>query len=179
MLKLIEDFPNHIIEGIEIANQTNFTNAKNDIRNVVLCGMGGSGIGANIVSDWVRSEANVPVTLVADYFLPEFVSENTLVIASSYSGNTEETMQALETADSKQANIVCICSGGKMEVFCSENNNFINYDKKDSVGICFVGERNLKDFLKRFIKFESGDIKDSDGNIVGTHPGALLFTQGQ
>ena len=61
----------------------------------------------------------------------------------------------------------------------AENNNFINYDKKDSVGICFVGERNLKDFLKRFIKFESGDIKDSDGNIVGTHPGALLFTQGQ
>ena len=55
----------------------------------------------------------------------------------------------------------------------------ITADKKDSVGICFVGERNLKDFLKRFIKFESGNIKDSDGNIVGVHPGALLFTQGQ
>ncbi|MDB3947826.1 tRNA 2-thiouridine(34) synthase MnmA [Gammaproteobacteria bacterium] len=61
----------------------------------------------------------------------------------------------------------------------AEKNNFVNYDKKDSVGICFVGERNLKDFLKRFIKFESGNIKDSDGNIVGVHPGALLFTQGQ
>jgi len=61
----------------------------------------------------------------------------------------------------------------------AESNNFINHDKKDSVGICFVGERNLKDFLKRFIKFESGNIKDSEGNIVGTHPGALLFTQGQ
>tara|TARA_Y100000385_G_scaffold272237_1_gene312905 strand:+ start:43 stop:1029 length:987 start_codon:yes stop_codon:yes gene_type:complete len=120
MLKLIQDFPNHIKEGIEIANQTNFTNTKNNIQNVILCGMGGSGIGAKIVSDWVRSEANVPVTLVSDYFLPDFVSENTLVIASSYSGNTEETMQALETADSKKANIVCICSGGKMEVFCSE-----------------------------------------------------------
>ena len=61
----------------------------------------------------------------------------------------------------------------------AENNNFINHNKKDSVGICFVGERNLKDFLKRFIKFENGNIKDSEGNIVGTHPGALLFTQGQ
>ena len=60
-----------------------------------------------------------------------------------------------------------------------ENNNFINHDKKDSVGICFVGERNLKDFLKRFIKFESGNIKDLEGNVVGTLPGALLFTQGQ
>ena len=71
MLKLIEDFPNHITEGIEIANQTNFTNTKNNIQNVVLCGMGGSGIGAKIVSDWVRSEADVPVTLVADYFSTE------------------------------------------------------------------------------------------------------------
>ena len=61
----------------------------------------------------------------------------------------------------------------------AKKNNFINHDKKDSVGICFVGERNLKDFLKRFIKFENGNIKDSEGNIVGTHPGALLFTQGQ
>ena len=61
----------------------------------------------------------------------------------------------------------------------AEKNNFINHDKKDSVGICFVGERNLKDFLKRFITFKSGSIKDSEGNIVGTHPGALLFTQGQ
>ena len=51
--------------------------------------------------------------------------------------------------------------------------------KKDSVGICFVGERNLKDFLKRFIKFEKGNIKDSEGNIIGKHPGAILFTQGQ
>ena len=61
----------------------------------------------------------------------------------------------------------------------AEKNNFINYDKKDSVGICFVGERNLKDFLKRFIQFKSGNIKDSEGNIIGAHPGALLFTQGQ
>ncbi len=121
MLKLIEDFPNHIIEGIEIANQTNFTNTENNIKNVVLCGMGGSGIGAKIVSDWVRYEANVPVTLITDYFLPDFVSENTLVIASSYSGNTEETMQALEEANSKNSSIVCICSGGKMQEFCSEN----------------------------------------------------------
>jgi tRNA-uridine 2-sulfurtransferase len=61
----------------------------------------------------------------------------------------------------------------------AKENNFINYNKKDSVGICFVGERNLRDFLKRFISFKPGDIKDSDGLILGKHPGALLFTQGQ
>ena len=61
----------------------------------------------------------------------------------------------------------------------AQENNFINYDKKDSVGICFVGERNLRDFLKRFISFKPGIIKDSNGIVLGEHPGALLFTQGQ
>ena len=61
----------------------------------------------------------------------------------------------------------------------AETNNFINHDKKDSVGICFVGERNLRDFLKRFISFKPGIIKDSNGIVLGEHPGALLFTQGQ
>jgi tRNA-specific 2-thiouridylase len=61
----------------------------------------------------------------------------------------------------------------------AEENNFINYDKKDSVGICFVGERNLRDLLKRFISFKPGKIKDSNGLVLGEHPGALLFTQGQ
>ena len=57
----------------------------------------------------------------------------------------------------------------------AEKNNFINHDKKDSVGICFVGERNLKDFLKRFIQFESGNIKDSEGNILGSSSRSTSF----
>lgn len=61
----------------------------------------------------------------------------------------------------------------------AKTNNFTNCNKKDSVGICFVGEKNLKDFLKRFLKFKGGHIKDPEGNVIGKHPGALLFTQGQ
>jgi len=57
--------------------------------------------------------------------------------------------------------------------------NLITADKKDSVGICFVGERNLKDFLNRFISFNKGDIKDENGNIVGEHQGSILYTEGQ
>ena len=57
--------------------------------------------------------------------------------------------------------------------------NLITADKKDSVGICFVGERNLKDFLNRFISFSKGDIKDENGNIVGEHQGSILYTEGQ
>jgi len=57
--------------------------------------------------------------------------------------------------------------------------NLITADKKDSVGICFVGERNLKDFLNRFLSFSKGDIKDENGNIVGEHQGSILYTEGQ
>ncbi|EJP72015.1 MAG: tRNA (5-methylaminomethyl-2-thiouridylate)-methyltransferase [SAR86 cluster bacterium SAR86A] len=52
-------------------------------------------------------------------------------------------------------------------------------NKKDSVGICFIGERNLKDFLGRFIDLEKGKILDEFGNNIGTHNGATLFTKGQ
>ena len=55
----------------------------------------------------------------------------------------------------------------------------ITADKKDSVGICFVGERNLKDFLNRFISFKKGPIKDDLNNIIGEHQGSILYTQGQ
>lgn len=51
--------------------------------------------------------------------------------------------------------------------------------KKDSVGICFIGERNLQDFLGRFINFKPGNIKDEEGNIIGTHKGSILYTEGQ
>ena len=51
--------------------------------------------------------------------------------------------------------------------------------KKDSVGICFIGERNLKDFLNKFINFEKGLIKDEYGNNIGEHQGSILYTEGQ
>ena len=95
--------------------------------------------------------------------------------------NKDQTYFLHEVSGKEFANCIFPLEGlNKNEVReIAKKNNFINHNKKDSVGICFVGERNLKDFLKRFIKFENGNIKDSEGNIVGTHPGALLFTQGQ
>tara|TARA_X000000368_G_scaffold158662_2_gene125008 strand:- start:471 stop:1556 length:1086 start_codon:yes stop_codon:yes gene_type:complete len=54
-----------------------------------------------------------------------------------------------------------------------------NATKKDSVGICFVGEKNLKDFLGRFIDLKKGQIIDEFGNIIGQHDGATLYTKGQ
>jgi glucose/mannose-6-phosphate isomerase len=86
-----------------------------------MCGLGGSGIGAKMVANWLMDEIKVPITLINEYTLPAFVDENTLVIGSSYSGNTEETTIAIEEAKQRGCHIIGICSGGKLKDFCAEN----------------------------------------------------------
>lgn len=122
MRTLIQDFPNHIREAIEIASSAQLKNVPRGIEHIVICGMGGSGIGGRIVSQWVAAELSVPVVLLQDYTLPSFVSEKTFVIGSSYSGNTEETLIALEEARLKGALIAGICSGGQLKDFCEQYN---------------------------------------------------------
>lgn len=82
------------------------------IENVVLAGMGGSALAATLAQSWPG--LNVPFTIVRDYTAPNYVGAKTLFIASSYSGNTEETLAALVQAEEKGAKIVIIAAGGKL-----------------------------------------------------------------
>ena len=61
----------------------------------------------------------------------------------------------------------------------AEQAGFINFDKKDSTGICFIGERKFKDFLQRFLPAQPGDIKTVDGKLIGRHHGLMYYTLGQ
>lgn len=115
MKKLIEEFPSNISQAIEIANAITFTKPKNTVTNIVICGMGGSGIGGKIVSQWLEADLKMPVILCQDYVAPSFVGPNTLVIASSYSGNTEETLMCIEECKAKGGQIYAVTSGGKLE----------------------------------------------------------------
>ena len=117
----IDDFSNHLREAIEIANNTNLTSCTKEIRNVLICGLGGSGIGGTIVSDIISPKVDIPITATKDYSIPNFVNEHTLVIANSYSGNTEETLYALEKCQAKGAEIAVITSGGKLKAIAEEN----------------------------------------------------------
>jgi glucose/mannose-6-phosphate isomerase len=80
--------------------------------NVVLAGMGGSALAALIVSSWPG--VSVPFQTVRDYDIPTYVGDNTLFIASSYSGNTEETLNALTQAEATGATTVVLAAGGKL-----------------------------------------------------------------
>lgn len=121
MKELIEEFPDQLRESFAIAKAFQFSIPNKPISQLVFCGMGGSGIGAMVVSKWIETELKVPVTLIQDYVIPAWVNENSLIIASSYSGNTEETIAAMGACKERGAEIVGITSGGKLEALCNEN----------------------------------------------------------
>lgn len=89
-----------------------------DIQNVVLAGMGGSALPAVFLRAWPGT--SVPFEIVRDYELPAYVNQHTLVISSSYSGNTEETLTALHEAESRGAQVVVITAGGKLAEIAAE-----------------------------------------------------------
>lgn len=86
--------------------------AANEIRNVVLAGMGGSALPGVFLTSWPG--LSVPFEIVRNYDIPAYVNEHTLFISSSYSGNTEETLSALDQAEAAGAQIVVIAAGGKL-----------------------------------------------------------------
>lgn len=90
------------------------------ITRVVVTGMGGSALAALLLKTWLKSELRVPFEIVRTYDLPEYVDYNTLVIASSYSGNTEETVGALEAAMERNAQVAILTSGGKLKKYADE-----------------------------------------------------------
>ena len=114
MKHLISNFTKQLKSALELSNRLQLTDFKTELRNAVICGMGGSGISGNIVAEAVASEIKIPIIVNKDYFLPNYVNTKSLVIVSSYSGDTEETLLALNQAIEKEAKIVCITSGGKL-----------------------------------------------------------------
>lgn len=110
----IQEFPKQLKIAMEIGQQANFTKHNLALHNIVVLGMGGSGIGGEFVAEFIQATCAVPMLSCKGYVLPAYVGENSLVIVSSYSGNTEETMGTFEEARQRGAKIVCISSGGKL-----------------------------------------------------------------
>lgn len=114
MKKLIEDFSKQIAEAIRIGSAFDPTETDRGFSNVVISGLGGSGIGGTIAAEVMADEAVIPIVTNNGYTIPGFVDEDTLFIACSYSGNTEETVSSTELAAKAGAKIVVIVSGGKL-----------------------------------------------------------------
>lgn len=89
-----------------------------EIDNIVLAGMGGSALAGKLSQSWPGH--SVPFEICSNYSIPEYVGRETLFIASSYSGNTEETLSALDEAEKKGAQVAVITSGGKLKEIAEE-----------------------------------------------------------
>ena len=125
MKSFVEGFVQQLREAVEIGENSALNIPNKTIKNVLISGLGGSGIGATTVSKLVEHEAVKPIVINKEYFVPQFVDQHTLVIISSYSGNTEETLSALILALENNAEVVCITSGGKILEIAKERG--LNY----------------------------------------------------
>jgi glucose/mannose-6-phosphate isomerase len=123
---VIISYSDQISQAIKIGRGITINSIKKEqIRNIVISGLGGSAIGGDLVKTLLKNKIDIPIVVQRDYFLPEFANEKTLVIISSYSGNTEETLSIYRHAIEKKSNIICITSGGEVRRIAEERNHDI------------------------------------------------------
>ncbi len=115
MLNHLHQFPEQCQQAWERALKLELPREYTRINKVIVLGMGGSAISGEIVRGLVLAEGKVPVWVHQDYGLPSFVDEDTLVIASSYSGNTEETLSAFTESLKTPAKKLVLTTGGKLK----------------------------------------------------------------
>lgn len=120
MKAYITGFPENIRMALGIGESSFPDFNTRPISNVLIAGLGGSGIGGKIVSQLVWDDCKVPIQLINDYSVPAWVNADTLFIAVSYSGNTEETLSALGQAQKNGAEVACITSGGALASMAAE-----------------------------------------------------------
>ena len=114
MCDIIAGFPQQLRQAFGMGKDFSLSPNFSEVKNIVFCGMGGSAIGAEIVSSYLRKEINAAIHVNRDYTLPSFVNKDCLVILISYSGNTEETLSVYKEAQEKQAKILILSSGGQL-----------------------------------------------------------------
>ncbi|HHW03776.1 MAG TPA: bifunctional phosphoglucose/phosphomannose isomerase [Thermoanaerobacterales bacterium] len=115
MLDLIYHLPENCEEAIKIARDSIRGLRFHNIVNVVVTGLGGSAIGGDLIRMISQDHSVIPILVNRDYTLPAFVDEKTLVIASSYSGNTEETLASYQEALKRKAKVLVITTGGELK----------------------------------------------------------------
>ena len=114
MFDMISGLSNQIQSSLAYMEDWTLKKKYSQIDNVLIMGMGGSAIGGDFVAAVLEQDCEVPIIINRSYDIPNWVDEKTLVIASSYSGNTEETLSSFEQAVNKNAQIICVTTGGEL-----------------------------------------------------------------
>jgi len=165
MLERIKELPMQCRQAWQAAMDFKLPAGFTGIDKVVVLGMGGSAIGGDLVRSLVQSESAVPVIIHRDYGLPAFVDANTLVIGSSYSGNTEETLSGFEPALKTKAKKLAMTTGGKLQEIAEANDIpvfRINYkaQPRAALGFSFLPTLGVMQKLG-LIKDKSKDVDET------------------
>ncbi|MCX7878014.1 MAG: bifunctional phosphoglucose/phosphomannose isomerase [Ignavibacteria bacterium] len=143
MYSVIRDFPLQLEEAFNIGKNTDVPYDLSGINKIIFTGMGGSAIGGDIIRSYCVKEMTIPFIVNRNYTLPSYAEGNTLLVVSSYSGDTEETIAAYEEGKSRGCKILTITSGGKLSVL-SENDGFYSikipkgYQPRCALGFSFL-----------------------------------------
>ncbi len=161
----IQDFPDQVEKCWEdwkkIALPTPFINAK----SILILGMGGSGQGGGIVATLSEKETTIPIAVLHDYDIPGWVDKNTLVIAVSYSGGTEETLEAFKQASKLTDKLITISTGGALYSLGTQHRALhyrIHYGSQPRAALGFTMISVLAIFKKlNILEFTDEEIKEA------------------
>jgi len=128
------------------------------ITSVVVAGMGGSALAAILAKSWLDAELNIPFEVVRSYSLPGFVNAQTLVICSSYSGNTEETVACLEDARRRGAQIAILTAGGEL-LSQAQSGTIAHVEMPAGLQPRMAVLYNLRALVKALVHFELVDVR--------------------
>ncbi len=142
-LRFLSQFPDQLKKASKINLLSFPRDLITKIRNITIAGMGGSAIGGEILGSLYRDELKIPITVCRDYKLPAYIDDNALVVVSSYSGNTEETLSCFKEAAGKGAVMLCITTGGLLTTLAEENKAFVitipeGYQPRAALGFSLI-----------------------------------------
>ncbi len=120
MYKFLMNMPESCAEMLDVAKKFQLSHGIEEFRNILICGMGGSGIGGNLVRDLLYDKIPIPIIINRSYNIPAFVNKKTFMIVISYSGNTEETLSAFAEGIKRECKIVGLSSNGKLIEYCKK-----------------------------------------------------------
>lgn len=124
MEKYILAFPELVSSGYGLGSSMKLSKLPH-IRNIVYAGMGGSAIAGDVVKDYLFDDLDRPFQVVRHYSLPSYADDRTLVIISSFSGNTEETISCYKDAKRRKALVLVITSGGQIGSIAAKNGDML------------------------------------------------------
>ncbi len=166
MLDLLISFPAQCERAMLIGKMVSIDKRyKRSYKNIVFLGLGGSAIGADIIRSYLVDECDIPIHVIRDYTIPRFLNKDSLVFATSYSGNTEETLSMYKQVKKRRANIIIITSGGKLEKEAKRNRNLLvtipkGFPPRSALGYSFIPALVIISRLN-IIRDKTRDIKNS------------------